>query len=417
MLVVSHNCFSESGSNGRTLANLFYNWPKESLAQFYISSEVPDFDMCENYFRITDIEVLNSFIKGSKAGRIMKKKEYLGENVSLNNLYTKNKNKNKTPFNYIARNLVWDSKRWRSKLFEEWLNNFNPDVILLQLGDYSFMLRNALKIAEVRKIPIIIYNSEDYYFKNEKSFSLLYHYYRYDYKREVKKIVNYSASSIYISEMLQETYRKEFDHSSSVIMTSTEIQSNIKNNNLALRISYLGNLGLGRHEPLIEIANTLNNINPDLFLDVYGKSPNQEVENALQSCSGIRWMGSVTYKEVVKVMESSDVLVHAENFSEFYQKDLVHAFSTKIADSLASACFLVYAPKSMGFIKYLKENNAACIVNCSNELRKKIEQLVLDINLRQSYMNNGIKLARKMHNKKINSNKFRRVVLESLLKE
>lgn len=415
VLVLSHNCFSKSGSNGRTLSNLFHKWPEQSIAQFYISNEIPDFDVCKNYFNVTDKEVFNSFFKGSKAGKVREEENLINKKPSINNVPSRFKRK--SSFNYLARNLIWDSNRWKSKDFEEWINNFQPNVILIQLGDYSFMLRIALKIAQLREIPLIIYNSEDYYFKNKKTFSILYHLFNIDYKRQVKKLINYSSTSIYISEMLQKTYQSEFNHNSSVIMNSTEIKSTKKKkNNDILKVSYLGNLGLGRHEPLIEIANTLNRLDSNVFLEIYGKTPSDEVADALNSCRGIRLKGLISYDEVVKVMESSDILVHAENFSDFYQKDLTHAFSTKIADSLVSACFLIFAPKNMGFLKYINENNAACIINSSNELKIKLEELIQNKDLRQYYFDNGIKLAQKLHNKDVNSNKFKQIILESTMK-
>ena len=48
VLVISNECFSNESSNGRTLKNLFYGWPINKLAQFYIISKKPDFQTCNN---------------------------------------------------------------------------------------------------------------------------------------------------------------------------------------------------------------------------------------------------------------------------------------------------------------------------------------------------------------------------------
>ena len=66
VLVISNNCFSKTDSNGRTLAGFFYDYPKDKLAQFYIQNATPDFEVCNNYFRVTDSEALSSFLKGKK---------------------------------------------------------------------------------------------------------------------------------------------------------------------------------------------------------------------------------------------------------------------------------------------------------------------------------------------------------------
>jgi glycosyltransferase involved in cell wall biosynthesis len=412
VLVISHNCLSKRGSNGRTLANFLINWPIDCLAQFYISNEIPDSPVCKNYFRVTDTEALKAFLKGIEVGGIIKIEQANCDEDSdyLNKLYIRHRKR--TAFNYIVRNFIWDSNRWRNKSFEEWVDKFNPDVVLLQLGDYAFMLRIALSIAKERNIPLVVYNSEDYYFKDRYSASLFYHYYRRDYKRQVRKLLSYASQSIYISDMLRETYEKQFQHDSTTIMTSTDmVPAESKAENVPLVISYLGNLGVGRHEPLIEIAKALHEVFPEAYLDIYGKMPNKEVEQALSACLNIRLKGFVSYNDVVRIMQHSDLLVHAENFSDFYQWDLKHAFSTKIADSLASGtCMFVYGPESISAIRYLAMHNAACVVIDARQLQGKLREIVESVEMRKSYVENALKLAKQRHSCESNCEIFHRII-------
>lgn len=421
VLVTSHNCFSQTGSNGRTLANFFINWQKESLAQFYISNEIPDSPVCDNYFRVLDTEALKAFYKGSRVGKVINKEtstdEFKDEDILLNNLYKRNRKR--TSFNYIARNLIWDSNRWKSMEFKGWVGDFNPDVILLQIGDYAFMFKIALSIAKERNIPLVLYNCEDYYFKDRKSLSILYHFYRSQYKKRFEKLMEYTSHTIYICDMLQETYNKSFKHKSTVIMTAAGIiPGKTKHKNEQFTVSYLGNLGVGRHEPLIEIGNALQNINENLKLDIYGKIPNEKVRVALKSCKGINYKGFINYQEVVNVMKNSDLLVHAENFSAFYQWDLKHAFSTKIADSLASGtCFFVYAPENMAVSSYLKKNDAACVVSDKDNLEKALREIIGNSELREKYVKNAIELVRDRFDVKKNAKLFCKTICDICSKE
>ena len=68
VLVFSNTCFSKSDSNGRTLGNLFSGWPKGRLAQFYIKSATPDFDVCDRYFLVTDGQALKAAFGKCKSG-------------------------------------------------------------------------------------------------------------------------------------------------------------------------------------------------------------------------------------------------------------------------------------------------------------------------------------------------------------
>lgn len=422
VLVISHNCFSKRGSNGRTLANFFIGWPKKSLAQFYISNELPDSEVCNNYFRVTDVEVLKSFIKRAKVGQVIENNYHSnsiakeGSDNSFNKLYKRSRKR--TSLNYLIRNFIWDINKWRSEEFQQWIDKQNPDLVLLQLGDYAFMLRIALEISRDRKIPLIIYNSEDYYFKDKKSFSFFYQLSRHQYKRQVEKVMKYASHSIYNSEALQRTYSKKFQHESTVIMTSTEITpSPNKISNNPIIISYLGNLGVGRHTPLIEIANVIHGFDASLYLDVYGRAPNEEVRNLLEKCEGIRMKGFVTYDDVKKTMKESDVLVHAENFLEHYQRDLKHAFSTKVSDCLASGtCFFVYAPNNVASVRYLMEQKVACVVTNKEDLKESLRLILNDEDLRQSFINNALRIVNDNHNPKLNADKFKNLIVDVVKK-
>jgi hypothetical protein len=409
VLIISHNCLSTSGSNGRTLANFFDGWPTEKLAQFYIYNEIPDSTVCNNYFRVLDTEALGAFIKGEKVGRKVNPTSNVVNNnkeKSMNNLYQKYRKRNS--INYIARNLIWNSNRWKCDNFTQWLDNFQPELIVLQVGDYEFMYKIALDIAKGRNIPLVLYNSEDYYFKDRKYLSPLYHFYRYRYKKRFERVISYASHSIYNSDMLQETYNKRFVHPSTVIMTSTNIVPlQNKKKNATPIVSYLGNLGVGRHEPLIEIANALQQIDTEFLLDIYGELPNKEVKIAFENCLGVRYKGLVPYEEVVQVMHNSDLLVHIENFSEFYKWDLKHAFSTKIADSLGSGtCLFMYGPRGLACTQYLLQTNAACVVTEQSKLKSQLSKLLADESLRSSYKSKALKTIGELHDVQSNKEKF-----------
>lgn len=64
----------------------------------------------------------------------------------------------------MLRELVWAFKRWKSSDFEQWIENFNPNIVVLQFGDSSFMIDIALYVAQSRNIPLVVYNTEGYYF-------------------------------------------------------------------------------------------------------------------------------------------------------------------------------------------------------------------------------------------------------------
>lgn len=421
VLVFSNNCFSKGGSNGRTLGNLFYGYPIENIAQFYIQNEEPDLPVSNNYYRVTDREALNAFIKGEDVGkRVYLKGKYEEPSYEPANLNKKKKN----PITMIIRNIIWNSKRWQNDDFQQWIESINPEVILLQSGDSAFMLRLATEIAKQRRIPLIIYNSESYYFKSKNFMKrdgisgIFFPLFMWQYRRQFKSTIAYARHSIYICKKLEKLYNKEFNKPSTTIMNSTELQPQIegkKSNNQPV-ISYLGNLGIGRHEPLIEIGQALKKINSNFYLDIYGRAPNDKVKKSFDNCEGIRYQGLIPYEKVIRIMQESDILIYVENFSDAYKRDLEFAFSTKISDSLKSGtCLFAYGPECIASIKYLKENQAACVVTDSNQLISTLEKLIKDKKYQNKFVNTALKLADKNHNKEINKKVFYDVITESLL--
>ena len=45
---------------GKTLMSYFKDWDSDDLAQLYVHTEIPTDDICRNYFRITDKEMIKS---------------------------------------------------------------------------------------------------------------------------------------------------------------------------------------------------------------------------------------------------------------------------------------------------------------------------------------------------------------------
>ncbi|MEG0560402.1 MAG: glycosyltransferase [Muribaculaceae bacterium] len=293
-----------------------------------------------------------------------------------------------------------------------------PEVILIQSGDSMFMLKIATDLASKYNIPLLIYNSESYYFKNTsfmgQSFfeKLWYKLYIRLYRKQFEKTINQASLTIYANELLKHDYFQKFRKPSIVLYTSSNLEFKSKIwNNTSPRFAYLGNLGLGRHLSLIEIANALQAINHKYKLEIYGNVPTIEIKTAFKNCSNIEYKGFADYPEVITIMHSVDVLFHTERFSNFTEYDLKYAFSTKIADSLACGTnFLIYAPASLACTKYLSENKCAWVVSNKRMLTSTLKCLIQKDQLRHEILQNAHNITQQNHESKQNNNKFRKII-------
>ena len=415
LLVISHNCFSKTGSNGRTLSNYIKGWKHDKIAQLYIHPEKPDFEVCSQYYCISDSDILKSILrKENPAGCIVK-----DENKKENNAKKSNNKSVKNSFMFIMRELAWESRIWDEKGLKLWVDTFKPEIILVQAGDSSFLFNIALSIAQKYSAEIVIYNTEGYYFKKtsylqeNKISKYMYPILNKHFKKCYEKLVGAAKCEIYNCSLLAEDYASVLHTNNQVIMNTSEFTDEKVVYPKKKKIIYAGNLGLYRHKSLIEFANALQKVDSNMWVDVYGKIPNERVREELMACQGIRFHGFISYEKLKIELRESQYLLHVESFDQFYKEDLKYAFSTKIADSLAAgSCLFVYAPGNMAISQYLRNSNAAVLINHSEMLVKEISYVLNDEYITKQYSDNGRKLAELNHDIKKNRRKFIAALLD-----
>lgn len=407
VLVISASAFSHGNSNnGKVLSQYFHGWDPCCLAQFFVANEQPDFPDCGRYYRVTDKQALHAFVTGKPHGTRLTcfTEQAHGPVPALGA-------GKKTPFRKHLRNIVWNARRWWGRDFECWIDEFDPELILVMAGDSSFIPNIALRIAKKRHLPLVIYNTESYYFDRPRlRDGIAYKLYRADGNRAFRKLMAYSSQEIYLNDSLNRLYEQAFGKRGSVIYQSTEVTATAHQKHTPPTFAYAGNLGLKRHHSLIEIGRALKSISPDYVLDVYGGATTT-VTNELNAARGIRYHGRVPYERVVEVVQNSDFLLHAESFDPAVSEKLRTAFTTKIGDSLASGnCFIVYAPEGLACVEYLKKHDCACVITDPDTLLDRLTQLINEESLQQRYIQNALTTASRNHNVRHNAETMREIL-------
>ena len=411
-LVISNNSFSKTGSNGRTLGNFFMGWPKSCLAQFCLSTVIPDYDLCDNYFVVTDQSALNAFRHGRKASRCsIESCEGSSGNATIGG-----KRVFKTPWLALLRYIVWKNNRWKSDEFIKWVCDFSPEIVVVMNTDAPFLLDMAVFVSRYRSIPLVMFNTEGFYFfkrsyyRKGKCFnSLLFFIYQMIYRKHFRKTMRQVSLSIYGNTMLRDDYVNEFGGENTVLYTGSSL--NFDNSHLHTdtpTFSYLGNLGFDRSNALIKIAEVLQSINPNYKLCVYGRIPRPDIEKSFAQCSGIMYKGMVPYDEVIKVMYNSTILFHAEVQCKDFQESLRYGFTTKIADSISCGHpFVMYSSPNIAGAKYLIETGAGWHAKNEEELRSCIITILTDENKRTQVLERAKEVAISNHRISVVSQLFR----------
>lgn len=417
VLVVSNNCFSPSNSNGRTLGNLFYGWPKENLAQFCVIAKDPAWDVCDNYYCLEDQTVLDAFMHCKKAvGRRLVKQETSSDSSTAVDTQCKHVGRKTLP-RIMMREMVWAAKRWQSKDFEQWVNDFNPDLVVFQFGDSSFMIDIALSVAKSRNIPLVVYNTEGYYFFNKfwhyRSAwdAILFPLFKQSYRKNVRRLMQYAAHSVYLNYELKGDYDEEFHKPSTVIYNSSSMQRFISPlfADKVPHISYLGGLGHGRDLAIMDVGEVLQSIDTRFYIDVYGPAM-ESVVKKIKISAGVRYHGTVSYDIVKEVMGKSDILFYVEPSSDS-DNQLRYGFSTKIADSVISGkCFVLYTPKDLACAKYVFDNHCGWTAETKDDLRDVLLRVINNKQEREKILEQAQIVAQKNHSYEGNARKFQTVL-------
>lgn len=417
LLVLSNNSFSKSNSNGRTLGSLLQGWPKDKIAQFCISSEGADFEVCDNYFCVTDRDVLRSTITLRPAARRNLKD---GNRIDANS-YNGHVRHRKTTLKMFARNWAWMLGIWKGRDFWKWVEDFHPDIVLLQSGESFFMHKLAQQIVNKSKAELAVFNTEASYFFKKDFFAidgwfgkLLFPIYQWMYRIYFKSFMEQCGKQIYGNELLRRDYDKEFGKENSIVLytASTLLFSPKELNEETPVFSYLGTLGFERPKALKEIASVLSSINENYKLDVYGFARNKEMEDDLRSCPSIRFHGAVSYEEVKIIIQTSDFLIHAESQSEKWAESLRYGFSTKIADSISSGkIFILYCSPNIACAKYIQENGAGIFASNLEELKEKLLSVLKSNDDRKIILDHSKKIASQNHDSLTNISRMKEYLL------
>ncbi len=410
ILVISHTPFRSSDSMGSTLGAYFTDYDPENMAQFYIKPINPNMNVCQNYFCVTDDEILKKLINPFKRpiGRAFR----LGENAFLESNKAAatgvagNMAGAHRAVGLIIRNVIWGTGVWNNKKFKNWVKSFDPQIILVQPGDFTYIIKLATKLSKKLEVPLMIHQSEAYYLKRTLETTLLYKLYYRGFRKQFEKMMKRAKHCVYLCDALKRDYDAVFSTPSSVIMKPTALvpekeQKPFDPQNI--RFVYAGNLGLavGRSTPLLRMGKALKSLGQKI--DVYTPSTGKHLSELTEE-NGIIMHAAVPYSELQEIIRQSDFLVHIESDDEWHKADLKYAFSTKIADMLASGrCAVVYGPAENAGIAYLRDNGLALVVENEAALWSSISGLLENADMREGFVRRALYQAEKHHNPKGNA--------------
>ena len=403
ILIISNNPLSLTNSNGRTMANMFSLFKKEEILNIYINGN-PDYTLA-NFINITDKDAFFGVVK----------QQLKAEDGGCKN-YKKRKKK-KTAFKVLVREQIWSKKKLKRKLVE-FLKQYNITDVFVQLGDYYFIINLATYIAKNLNCRVITFNTEDYYFKTwdfykKKGRGIFWRTHQRKLKIAYEDIYSISEKNIFLTEDLEFIHKNKFRFNSSlVIYTSSSLKCDeFANTDNSKIITYCGNLENGREAVLYEIIKSVYRLDKSYQVQIYSPEISNSFMKKITEFENVFYEGFVDYDMVTKIISNSFLNIAIDGFDAYSIKDTIHAFSTKIADSLAVGNrFLLVSPKESSSYKYLNKYNASFLCGDLSGIDEIISSIISGSKTSYSYKRNALNLFNKNHNSVSNSLKFKEYI-------
>ncbi|HHX67513.1 MAG TPA: glycosyltransferase family 4 protein [Gallicola sp.] len=422
LLLISRGAWRDDRNSGSTYTSIFASWPRDKISQLYCRPDKPDNTICERYFQISDKDILQSIFSFNKRA---------GKCFNTSSLDKKNKPSKEKKIISLIRNsdsyvlriireLLWAIGRIDYEELDSWLNNIKPEIIHLSGTDSIYMYLIANNIIRKLKIPFVIYISDDIYTYKQYNWSPFFWLHRFILRKFVRKSIKSAERVFVISPLQKREYEKIFNREMDILSKSIKNECQDKYEfEKPIEITYMGNIASGRWKTLELIIKELKLINESdksYFLSIYSNlSVPESIKNRL-TVEGISELKEpVNSQKVNEILLNSDILLHVESFrlKDFLKTRL--SFSAKIVDYFeAGRCILAIGDSTNASIQYLKEKDAAYIIDSDKVLvvREKLKELLYDENLIKKYAYKSMECGRDYHGVGMTKEKYRVIISE-----
>jgi hypothetical protein len=415
LLIISHNALSDTKSNGKVLTSLFCTWPRDKITQLYFWNEWPDTTICDKFYRVRDHDVLKANLSGKSAvgveldarvpgfevpeTEVAKKRGILS--ALIYEVFSK-----RMPLAELVRDIMWRKSVYLSKQLVQWLDDYEPEMVLLQGSHMSFAYKMTLWICERYGARLQIILSDNYTFVNNRlsPFAWINHV---RYIKWFKKGLIKSSASYAVVPAMKKEYEDKFKCGNICVASNClEVRQYDDDEVVSepvLQLLYAGNVGINRWRTLCKLGECLAELNNEGYsakLRIYTPTPvTQKIKEALTVENVMTYEGSLTPVELIEEIKRSNVLVHVESFDRRNRRLTRLSLSTKIPESMMSGrCLLAIGPNDISSIEYLKENQAAIVI-CNKNVEQWKQQILqmFNVEYRRETARIAHDLARKSH--------------------
>jgi hypothetical protein len=386
VLLVTSMPWREDNNIGNSYSNIFGDLENVEFAHIYCRAGIPQNKIVKKYFQITE---------GALIKNLLNPKKPTGKEVFIREKDSDNKESNSSVYDkirilrwevfFLARDIIWQLGRWRTKELDEFVEDFNPDIIFGTLTYMPNINKLMVYLKEKLKKPMIIYSWDDVYSLNQSSLSPIFWFRKFIQRKHIRSCVKRCEFLYTITEQMQKEYAQYFNKECKMLYKGYDFVAptiSKEKITLPLKLIFMGNIGAGRWQTLSKLASTIHKLNTNnqrqvAVLDIYTLSPKSKDMIDKLSIEGTSNLRDIVATSVVMaVQQSADILVHVEPTTKSERLFYRLSFSTKIVDYFYNSRCILGIGGNTATLDYLKDQDAGIVVYDLNTLDKVLLNLV-----------------------------------------
>ena len=364
ILIVSHNSFSTTHNNGKTLSAIFSAFQPEELCQLYFTPiGHPDYERCKDYYLISDKDALYSIHRRNHCGTQLPKEVVIETKGTLSVNKKKSRPNNAKKF---LRTRAWMLSSWYNGGLKEWLETQKPDAIFYVGGDGVFSHRIAVSLSEMLNLPLAAYFTDDYIINPPSDC------YNKLLKRVYRKTVACSVKLFAIGKKMANDYTAYYGREFKPIMNIVDIPPKEEwkaQQENSITINYFGGLHLGRAEEIMRFVRFMRDKVSDKLkkshtIGIYSFANISEEELKEMKDLGIVFHEGVTGEELADAMRKTDILLHVESVRKEFHSLTKLSVSTKIPEYMCLAKpIIAFGPADVASFSVIAEANPSMVID------------------------------------------------------
>ena len=386
VLVITYLPWREDNNIGNSYSNIFANTQdKYEFAHIYIRNGMPQNTLAKDYYHISIIKMMKKMFKPNLVvGERMKIEDFSQTEKTQFSSFFKKMKMLRWPVFFLIEELAGLSKSWKTKEFDQFIDDFDPDLIFGTLPDNPLISNLMLYVKNRKNIPLVTYPWDDYYSLHHSNLSPIFWIRKMMQRHYLYKTAQASEFLYVISNLMKDEYELAFKKDCRLMFKGYNFDASKtlekKKVEYTIQLVYMGNIGAGRWKTLALLASAIRDINvdgPKMMLNIYTLSPTDDKMKAALNIDGTSRLNlPVPNEKKQKVMDGADILLHVEPFKKSEYQFYRASFSTKLVDYFYSAKCILAVGGMTASTDYLVRNDAAICITDKCSIKGSLMKIV-----------------------------------------